>query len=305
MKGAFVPLSVNYRESDKMLAVEPLAELLFVRSLAFAKEKFSDGFVSSRQARLLTKDLDGYGRDDDELIAQLVRAGLWHPVEEGWVIEGWTDWNSIDASRAGTYGNHLRWHVRRGLTEETCHHCDRPESGAIEPDIGGESPLPEPEPPADDDMIVDAEVVSEPQQEVLVNRGESGATEPDDRVRSLTQHNRVETEQKTHTRTEQFNAFWSAYPKKVSKGHAEGAFKAKVPSVVAFNVLMDGLARSVHHWRVTALEPRLIPNPATWLNGKRWDDDYEIPTTSTGSSRGDKNRGSLLSVVTDRYGTSR
>jgi hypothetical protein len=135
-KGPYVPLSVGYRESDRMLGVEPLAELLFVRSLAFAKEKFLDGFIRNRQAAVLAHDLEAtYGAHVDTLVGQLVRVGLWCEVVGGWVIEGWDDWNTLDASLAGTLGNHERWHVRRGVIEADCPHCDRPESGASRPDI--------------------------------------------------------------------------------------------------------------------------------------------------------------------------
>lgn len=146
-KGPYVPLSVSYRESDKMLGVEPLAELLFVRSLAFAKEKFRDGDFTSRQARLLAHDLHmSYNVDPDDLVKQLVDVGLWHEIEGGYLIDGWDDWNTIEASRAGSYGNHKRWHLDRGKVVDDCPHCqtDRPESPPTRPDdlsprIGGDS----------------------------------------------------------------------------------------------------------------------------------------------------------------------
>lgn len=149
VKGPFVPLSVSYRENDKVLGVEPLAELLFVRALAFAKEKFTDGFVGRRQAMILAGDLaDAYSTDRESLCRQLVDVGLWVPVDGGWLIDGWTDWNALDASRAGTFGNHKRWHVGRGLVDAECIHCaassgeHRPESGAMTPDIAPESGQP-------------------------------------------------------------------------------------------------------------------------------------------------------------------
>lgn len=140
MKGPFVPLSVSYRENDRMLGVEPLAELVFVRGLAFAKEKFSDGFIGRRQVRLLAGDLEQtYDVDGDFLINQLVTVGLWEVVPGGWVVEGWADWNALDSSRAGTLGNHERWHVRKGTTSPDCPHCDRGDSGATDGDIAPES----------------------------------------------------------------------------------------------------------------------------------------------------------------------
>lgn len=142
MKGRYVPLSVAYREDDAVLGIEPLAELLFVRSLAFCKAREdSGGGISSRQLRLFGADLGAYGVPVDDLVAQLVRENLWIETGDGWLIRSWLEWNGNESSEHGRRGNHVRWHEDRGFIDESCPFC-RPSgamSGAIGGDVGGES----------------------------------------------------------------------------------------------------------------------------------------------------------------------
>lgn len=70
-----------------------------------------------------------------------------------------------------------------------------------------------------------------------------------------------------------FDEFWQAYPKKVGKDAARKAFAKRKPD----RVLLDGMLRAV--WRQRRSEQwtresgRFIPNPATWLNQGRWQDE--------------------------------
>lgn len=69
-----------------------------------------------------------------------------------------------------------------------------------------------------------------------------------------------------------FDAFWSAYPKKVGKKAALSAWlKAKdKPTIEDVLTAITAQKRS-EQW--TADGGRYIPNPATWINQGRWDDD--------------------------------
>ena len=70
-----------------------------------------------------------------------------------------------------------------------------------------------------------------------------------------------------------FDAFWSAYPKKVGKGAAEKAFERchADDELLARMLGAVGQAKDSAQWR--AENGRFIPNPATWLNQRRWEDD--------------------------------
>lgn len=70
-----------------------------------------------------------------------------------------------------------------------------------------------------------------------------------------------------------FAAFWSAYPKKKSKGDAEKAWKRIKPDAE----LRERIDRSLEAMKASAdwLKDggQYIPYPATWLNAKGWEDE--------------------------------
>lgn len=68
-----------------------------------------------------------------------------------------------------------------------------------------------------------------------------------------------------------FLEFWSAYPRKVGKGAAWSAWKkARRPDVQVLVTAAEDQARS-EQWRKDG--GQYIPNPATWLNQRRWEDE--------------------------------
>ena len=74
-----------------------------------------------------------------------------------------------------------------------------------------------------------------------------------------------------------FDSFWSAYPKKVGKPAALKAFRAAklnghLPEVLAD---IDGKSRS-ESWSKNG--GQFIPNPATYLNQRRWEDMAPDPS---------------------------
>ena len=74
-----------------------------------------------------------------------------------------------------------------------------------------------------------------------------------------------------------FSLFWAAYPKKKSKGEAEKAFIKIKPD----NVLLDKILKAIEAQKKSPDwikdSGQFIPYPATWLNGKRWEDETTIP----------------------------
>ena len=69
-----------------------------------------------------------------------------------------------------------------------------------------------------------------------------------------------------------FERFWQAYPRKVGKVKAEAAFK-KVD--VEEDVLMAALEYHKRSDQWKRDNGQFIPHAATWLNGKRWEDQLE------------------------------
>lgn len=68
-----------------------------------------------------------------------------------------------------------------------------------------------------------------------------------------------------------FEQFWQAYPRKVSKSAAQKAFtKLKVTQTLLDKMLVQiERAKQTKQWQ----DPQYIPHPATWLNGRRWEDE--------------------------------
>ena len=73
-----------------------------------------------------------------------------------------------------------------------------------------------------------------------------------------------------------FDQFWSAYPKKVAKEPAKKAFLKHKPDQALLDKMLDALQRYKRSDQWIRDGGQYIPNPATWLNQERWED--EIPT---------------------------
>lgn len=73
---------------------------------------------------------------------------------------------------------------------------------------------------------------------------------------------------------EDFEKFWRAYPKKVGKQAARKAFhRAKAP----VESLLQAIAWQKRSDQWSRDGGRYIPNPATWLNQGRWEDEQRAP----------------------------
>lgn len=79
-------------------------------------------------------------------------------------------------------------------------------------------------------------------------------------------------EQKKTVQSGDFEQFWLAYPKKIGKKAAQKAFQ-NAQNRPRINDLLAAIerARKSEQWRKDG--GQFIPNPATWLNQGRWDDE--------------------------------
>ena len=66
-----------------------------------------------------------------------------------------------------------------------------------------------------------------------------------------------------------FEAFWTAYPRKVGKGQARRAFAAAIRKTT-IEAVLAALERAQFN-----PDPRYQPHPATWLSGERWLDQVD------------------------------
>lgn len=71
----------------------------------------------------------------------------------------------------------------------------------------------------------------------------------------------------------EFEKFWSSYPKKTAKVQAFKAFVKLDPDEELLNTMLSFLERQKKSAQWTKDDGQYIPYPATWLNGRRWEDE--------------------------------
>jgi len=74
----------------------------------------------------------------------------------------------------------------------------------------------------------------------------------------------------------QFLKFWETYPKKVGKGNAERAFLKLSPDDSMFSIILNAVIAQSKSEQWQSDGGKYIPHPATWLNGKRWEDEIVV-----------------------------
>lgn len=228
---------------------------IWVLAGSWACQNGTDGWVPE-------DELDRWDQEWQSLVERLVHSGYWWPENrDGESGYGFTDWHDYNdpadlASKAGTFGNHVRWHVNEKRVDPNCDHCPKepvdrgdipPESGGDRGAIsGGESriasgaiALPEPEP--------------EPEPQPENNPRPSGR------------------ERETPHR---FDEFWETYSKKVGRAKAETAYRnaLKKPGVTAD--LLIATAAAYITWQMTeGKHPTFTKDATTWLHGEHWRDE--------------------------------
>lgn len=76
----------------------------------------------------------------------------------------------------------------------------------------------------------------------------------------------------TESAREAFSRFWGLHPRKVGKKDAEHAWR-KIPPA-EHEAIFAGLHRAIGSVDWARDDGAFIPHPATWLNGRRWEDEY-------------------------------
>lgn len=84
---------------------------------------------------------------------------------------------------------------------------------------------------------------------------------------------------------ELFDGFWKAYPRKVNKPSAERAWKKLKANPELLASMLSALERQKRGAAWTKDGGQFIPHPATWLNGRRWEDKDVVPGGSIPGSR--------------------
>ena len=73
-----------------------------------------------------------------------------------------------------------------------------------------------------------------------------------------------------------FDQFWSEYPKHRARPAAERAWKKLSPSVDLLKVILDSIEKFKVSDNWQKENGQFIPYPASWINGRRWEDELGI-----------------------------
>lgn len=128
MVGLHVQLDVEYASDDKLIEAGPLAELLYVRSLCFAKRTLKDGKITHGQLTAVAIGIPSPVKQ----ARRLVDVGAWTATSDGYRITNWLKRNKSAAqvraeadrrSRDSIAKNHKRWHVDEHKLNPTCPLC--------------------------------------------------------------------------------------------------------------------------------------------------------------------------------------
>ncbi|MBI6743307.1 helix-turn-helix domain-containing protein [Pseudomonas syringae] len=79
-----------------------------------------------------------------------------------------------------------------------------------------------------------------------------------------------------------FDQFWKMYPRKVGKDKASKAWQKLQMTEALYDLIVSALTKHVATPGWTKDNGQFIPHAATWLNGKRWEDEV-VPAGRTGS----------------------
>jgi hypothetical protein len=87
------------------------------------------------------------------------------------------------------------------------------------------------------------------------------------------------------TGVERFAEFWAAYPRKVGKAAALKVWRKIDPDPETMKDILTAVEvqRESDQWCRDA--GQFIPHPATWLNGRRWEDEAQVPGRSFADAR--------------------
>lgn len=88
--------------------------------------------------------------------------------------------------------------------------------------------------------------------------------------------NRKEKEKNKKEYMLKFEKFWSEYPKKVGKPKAEAAFEKLNVDDMLLEKMLNAIkiAKNTEQWQNE--KGKFIPYPASWLNGRRWEDELDV-----------------------------
>lgn len=130
---------------------------------------------------------------------------------------------------------------------------------------------------ATDKLVTDESVSDESVSDTSVTDENAGVALTDSSVYALTDSSDISASYQLQYPTsvkalDRFPDFWASYPRKEGKAKAAKVWKAQKLDKPADRIIKDVLARlsDPQHWT----DAQYIPHPATYLNQRRWEDEW-------------------------------
>jgi len=96
-----------------------------------------------------------------------------------------------------------------------------------------------------------------------------------------------------------FNAFWAVYPRKTAKAAASKAWEKLAPDDDLVKIIVCAVEAQKASAQWHREDGRYIPSPATWLNGRRWEDEL---TTGEKQAKEEKTHDKIIKDAQGAWG---
>lgn len=231
-----IQIDVDFSSHPKVIQLDPLAELLFTRMIQYAGKHLTDGFIPTAAIPLLTHNMKRYFDLDKTIAPNVLTQQLVVAKLLRCRSKGWL------------IHDYLHWNLSKHQVAELIEKRKQAgKAGGIAKALAHATPI--------------ARQLSE-QNPSKIYPTPIPIPIPTPKTNSK--------ELKTESVCE-FEQFWNLYPKKVGKREALKVWeKTKDKPPLRDIALAIDKARSSEQWQKE--NGRFIPNPATWLNQGRWDD---------------------------------
>ncbi|MEI8573575.1 helix-turn-helix domain-containing protein [Methylomonas sp. LW13] len=137
--------------------------------------------------------------------------------------------------------------------------------------------------PENQSTNIDQSVNADPNQSTITDPNQSVNTDTNQEIEPVNKTIKRK-DKKSSSAPNAFSEFYSAYPRKKSRQKAESAWKKINPDEMLLAEIMSGLdlAKKSRDWLKD--DGQYIPYPATWLNGRCWEDEINSSPSATDAS---------------------
>lgn len=244
----WVKLDDGFFRNPKVLRVGRDAKALYLAGLCYSGSSLTDGFIPTNATRGLAVDIE-IG-SPKKAIAQLVDAGLWVEVGDGFMIHDYLEFNQ-SAEKVHAIRDAAKDRMHRSRSQNVRANNDERSQDVRAKFSRSSQNVREPE-----------EIRRDTETEEGVNP-HTPTTDDSPPTQSVSIHE------------QRFERFWETYPKRVGKDAALKWWIRTKPDDAFMSTIIAaiGVQRASSQWLKDG--GQFIPNPVTWLNQGRWKDDPE------------------------------